>query len=364
MKRFYLLTGFFVFLLMSFSHAQRVVSEKSEATTTGGTKITRVTADDLGVETVTIDELDKNTNLIRRRVITKRIDGDKVLTVTTDSVYSRSFLRETKTIIYDQNGNFVYGELFSFDKDGYKTSGAKASPTATGDYLMHRYDERSGNWGDETIWKKKDFEYSYPQLKADTSYNLPFPETRQDAPPTTNVIGMGVKGGVNLATVSVGDEAAEDPTTSIGFYAGAYVNFPVSGSFRFQPELIFSRQGCKSEINVGSSNLEDKLTLNYIAVPLMAQLQTSGGFFVEAGPQFAFLISAKYEVDGDEFDLLEEDVMNKIDFGINGGLGYVSKSGLGVHLRYNLGLSNIWKDDNGEAKNRVFSAGIHYHFRK
>ena len=93
----------------------------------------------------------------------------------------------------------------------------------------------------------------------------------------------------------------------------------------------------------------------------MVQYQTPGGFFVEAGPHLA------YQTKGDTNDGTELEDLKKFDYGVGGGIGYLSRIGLGIGARYNLGFANISDNDatgndDGKYKNRVLQIGLTYHF--
>ena len=365
MKRFYLSLSFcFLFLILStpYSNVQRVVSEKTETNGYGGKTITRVTADDLGIETVTEDAYDKKDELKHRRVIKKTIDGDKVLTNITDTFYYKSFISTTAIGIRDISGNLIFHESYTYDKEGNKKNGMKFELNPAGDYQNYDYNVRTDSWKTGRITKDQGSDGNQQPRQP---YNLPNPDFKYVPPLSTNIISMGLKGGVNLASLHTNNDDNNDIKTITSFHAGAFVNFPLANQFHFQPEFVFSRQGCKSETQIGETRLEDELNLTYLQLPLMFQWQTPSGFFVEAGPQAGYLIKATYKADGETLDLLDQDVMNKFDFSVNGGAGYTSKAGLGAYIRYMYGLSNIWNNDNGfdeKATNRVFSFGVQYRF--
>lgn len=198
------------------------------------------------------------------------------------------------------------------------------------------------------------------------------------APPTlrtemTAAPRFGLKAGVNLATLEIDDDSQSDPfktNNKTSFNAGVFANIPIGGTLRFQPEVVYSRQGSKiqyQESNAplpGSTTVNTEFDLHYLNVPLMLQVQTPGGFFVEAGPQIGFLLTAK----DDESGIDIKDELKKTDFGAAAGIGYLSRVGLGLNARYNFGFSNIYDGeagndtDEGKYKNRVLSIGLVYHF--
>jgi opacity protein-like surface antigen len=186
---------------------------------------------------------------------------------------------------------------------------------------------------------------------------------------------FGLKGGLNLATLN-GD--VEDAKSLLGVHFGAFVEFKISDKFSFQPELLYSMQGAKSEYSEDFEGdfYSEKLTLNlgYLNIPLMAKYFASEKFYVEAGPQIGFLLSAKADgsytesFGGETFtetvngENVKEDFQS-LDFGLNFGLGYEFTGNLFLGARYNLGLSNVFKDsDEFKATNGVFQISVGYKF--
>jgi hypothetical protein len=85
------------------------------------------------------------------------------------------------------------------------------------------------------------------------------------------------------------------------------------------------------------------------------------GFRLETGPQLGFLASAKSDVGNMETDV--KDDYTSADVAWSFGIGFLSEGGFGVDARYNLGLTDISKDEAG-IKNNVFQVGIFYQFRR
>jgi hypothetical protein len=128
----------------------------------------------------------------------------------------------------------------------------------------------------------------------------------------------------------------------------------LSRSFAIQPEVVFSAQGAE----YGNT----KLKANYVNIPVLAQYMFGNGFRLQTGPQLGILAGSEVKNGSTETDL--DDVFKTTDFSWSFGTSYLTKSGLGLDARYNLGLSNINKNDNGaEIKNRVWQLGLFYQFR-
>ena len=155
---------------------------------------------------------------------------------------------------------------------------------------------------------------------------------------------FGAKAGLNVSNLS-----NSDLNSKAGFYAGVFMNAPLSSQFNIQPELLYNGLGAKKGDN--------KLNLDYISVPVMFQYKATPEFFLEAGPQFGFLVSAK----ANSIDIKDE--TNSFDFGLGLGAGYWFTDKIGANARYVAGLTDIAKDNEGSAvKNNGFQVGLNYKF--
>ena len=175
---------------------------------------------------------------------------------------------------------------------------------------------------------------------------------------------FGAKLGANYFTLGGDNVEGSDVKGKLGFNAGGQVNIPVSEHFSVQPEAVFSIQGGKLDNVGGVSDNRINYNLNYVNVPIMLQFTSDKGLYGELGPQFGFLVSAKADskINGTSSDVDIKDALKGFDFGVGVGVGYKFTSGLGVGARYNLGLTNIDEDDDGDLKNRGFQLGLFYSF--
>ena len=168
-------------------------------------------------------------------------------------------------------------------------------------------------------------------------------------------VNWGVKAGLNLATLNIEDDTT-DYSLKPSFNAGLLAHIHFSEDFALQPELIYSGQGTKYSLAGDDYNLN----LSYINLPVLLQYMFGGGFRVETGPQVGALISANSKVGSNSEDI--KDNFNTMDFSWVFGLGYVSASGFGGDVRYNLGISNINKTDPPKTRNSVIAVGLFYQF--
>lgn len=182
-------------------------------------------------------------------------------------------------------------------------------------------------------------------------------------------VKFGAKAGLNLSNVS---SEQMDTDKKAGFNFGAFAQISLSEKITFQPELLFSNQGFKSEISEPDSEYfyEQKDEINYLNVPLMIRYAVLDKFGLEFGPQFGFLLSANEE--GKEtlrgetttFDQDIKELLKSTDFGFNFGASYDVSENIIIGARYNLGLSDIRDEnvDTNKVSNTVLSFSLGYRF--
>lgn len=205
----------------------------------------------------------------------------------------------------------------------------------------------------------------------------------QDSKPTlvtpmAKAVRFGIRGGVNMADLTAKNlpsgSAYTEAQSKTGFNGGFFVNIPIGTKmFRFQPEVSYSSQGGKVQGPSGTSGVTTyEQDLDYINFPLNFQLMTTGGFFVQTGPQLGFLVGAEKSSTssgGSSNGGGNKDDFDKLDFSWSGGVGYLARFGLGIDARYNIGIANIIADDasssaplKGTWKNSVGQISLIYHF--
>ncbi|WP_124640602.1 MULTISPECIES: porin family protein [Amniculibacterium] len=174
---------------------------------------------------------------------------------------------------------------------------------------------------------------------------------------------IGVKAGGNLSSLT-----EDDTKSQFGYYAGLTLNAPLTAKLSIQPEVIYSAQG--AELKNGSfglpSSAEVHFNLGYINVPIMFQYELAEDFKVEAGPQFGFLTSAKAKAKYNGISASQDmkDIVNTFDFGIGLGAAYNFTPNLYMNARYTAGITDIAKNNSGDAvRNNVFQLGLGYTFK-
>lgn len=176
------------------------------------------------------------------------------------------------------------------------------------------------------------------------------------APAAAQEVTLGVKGGLNVASLSVDDPSDPDFgfDRQTDFLAGVLAQFAIGRVFAFQPEVLYSQRGATSR----EDDPATKLDLNYIQIPLllMARLGSRESPIypiLYAGPQVAFETRCQVtgESEGVSLSLGCDDPLldgeletNQTEYGVVFGGGFeVLYSRLTVQLdvRYQLGLTNL-----------------------
>ena len=177
---------------------------------------------------------------------------------------------------------------------------------------------------------------------------------------------FGIKGGGNITTVSGLENIAAK--YNFGWNAGAFVNIPVNEKFSIQPEVLYNTMGAmlnSDEPIIGSEVEEVNWKLNYISVPVMFQYNATPKFYVEAGPQFSYMLLSKFKSNNLTTKNNADD-LNKFDFGVGAGLGYWITPNLGVNARYVAGITDITKDNESDKKvrnNNNVQVGLAFRFK-
>jgi len=185
-----------------------------------------------------------------------------------------------------------------------------------------------------------------------------------------SAVRFGVKAGMNVSSLS-DDGSLEDQGSKIGFNAGVFANIPVGSMFSVQPEVLYSQYGDKYDTRIGNNTYSYANHLDYITVPVMLQYNLIPNLYVEAGPEFGFMVSAKNKAKNEtNNDVIAEsgnykDNFSTFNFGIGLGAGYYFTDNIGITARYVAGLTDIAKDrPNGSdaIRNNVFQVGLAFKF--
>jgi len=155
-------------------------------------------------------------------------------------------------------------------------------------------------------------------------------------------VEIGLKGGVNLASLSSDNEDLESNVTA--YHGGAYGLIKVA-KFGIQPEALFSKRG------------GDDIDMNYLDVPVIFKLYLAGGINLQAGPQFGILLNAEDDQGEDV-----KDFISNSDLSAAVGAGWDLPMGLNITARYIIGIKDVneFPGSSDDIKNNTFQLSLGY----
>ena len=156
--------------------------------------------------------------------------------------------------------------------------------------------------------------------------------------------------GMNFATLT----KADDSESRIGLVAGAELEYQISDIFSISGGALYSQQGC--ELSKGGGTLTSKL--DYINIPLLANVYVVKNLAVKVGLQPAFNVNSKQKASKGDASAQEAlDGTKTFDCSIPVGLSYEYKNFV-IDGRYNFGLTKVSKYS--DCKNSVFQLTLGY----
>jgi hypothetical protein len=177
---------------------------------------------------------------------------------------------------------------------------------------------------------------------------------------------FGIKAGANFANVNGDGLDGASTSTLTGFNGGVYFKLPLAPHVAIQPELVYSGQGFKTDVNTGTATVTVSQHANYFNIPVLLKYTHFTGLFLETGPQLGFLMSANEKAQGISQD--DKSSFNSAEFAWVFGVGFkIPTTQLSIDARYNLGISNVINNDNNSSSNGgntvhngVFQIGLMY----
>ena len=167
------------------------------------------------------------------------------------------------------------------------------------------------------------------------------------------------KVGVNIANLTEIKES--DPR--IGLAAGVEGEYQAGDIFSLSAGVLYSMQGAKQEFSVLNQTFKRTYKLDYINVPIMANVYVTKGLAVKLGVQPGFLVSSTNKSEAKTFlgtGSATNDIKAKsVDFSIPVGISY-EYNNFQLDARYNWGLTKVF--ENFKDKNSVFQITLGYKF--
>jgi hypothetical protein len=156
-----------------------------------------------------------------------------------------------------------------------------------------------------------------------------------------------------------------------GFYGGITGELPVGKKFSIAAELVYSLQGNKQRIKFADwapidgyveSEKKASMNLSYLNLPVLVKYHLIEEVYLETGLQAGLLINAKVKTSQGSGDI--KDLYESFDLSLPLGAGYQLKNGFGANLRYNQGVTNVYKPTNWKPHNSVIQLGVFYILKK
>ena len=168
--------------------------------------------------------------------------------------------------------------------------------------------------------------------------------------------GVMPKAGFNLATVT----DAEDASMRFGLVAGADLIYQVNEPLAISFGVLYSMQGAKAKVKENGVTIKNKLNMDYVNIPILANFYVTRGLALKAGIQPGFNVKHKMKVESGGSSV-ESDIPNfkSFDFAIPIGISY-EISNFVIDARYNLGLTKLWDQEGSSSKNSVFQFTLGY----
>jgi len=170
--------------------------------------------------------------------------------------------------------------------------------------------------------------------------------------------------GLNIATMPAGDAKSRK-----AFAAGVEAEYFVHQNLSLSVGAIYSQQGFRDSKEIGITDMaapdaDCNFILDYINIPIMANIYASNGLAVKAGIQPGFRIRSKFKLTADGTTINADNFTRNFDLAIPLGVSYEFNN-LQFDIRYNIGITNATRDiytESGNAKNRVVQISLGYKF--
>ena len=198
---------------------------------------------------------------------------------------------------------------------------------------------------------------------------------------------FGPKAGYSLSMLKAEGEGESYKFDSKStFYVGSMAEYKLNDKFALQGEVLYSPIGGKQEetFSITQAGVTASVTaktdwkIGTIQVPIGAKYYATENLAFGLGLNFGIITSAKVDVEGSatgsalgqtvtETESSTEDVkdqMNTLNLAPFVGAEYTLENGLFFDARYNLGVSNLIKNPEGNEtlKNSFFQIGIGFKF--
>jgi hypothetical protein len=169
-------------------------------------------------------------------------------------------------------------------------------------------------------------------------------------------IRFGVKGGVNLSSVSVNDGNVIDKNVT-GFHIGPSLEMLINDAFGLETSVLYSQKGVKFKDGKNTSTNKN----GYLEIPVNLKylFNVSNNFkpYALAGPYINFRVSGDDNFNTSYGNVKEQWKAKSFGTGLNFGAGVQMLNFLQFGVNYSLSLTNNYKTSHGDysVKDRTWS---------
>jgi opacity protein-like surface antigen len=166
-----------------------------------------------------------------------------------------------------------------------------------------------------------------------------------------------VKAGLNFSNVT--NASSISASNQTGFPAGVLVNIG-SKLIGFRLEVLYSQQG----YGFATDSSSGSFTHDYVSMSELVTINITRFVHLQFGGLTGYLLNARSTSnDQSSGNATADQVLsyyNRFDFGYGGGLEIHPISGLLIGARYNISLSNLYKDAFSNSSDGSYSSNINF----
>jgi len=173
--------------------------------------------------------------------------------------------------------------------------------------------------------------------------------------------GIGIKAGLNFANVT--NVSSINGSSQTGFHAGLFFGSFNKSIIGFRTELMYSRQG----YGYSSDSSKGAIKLDYITFSQLLAINVTRYVQIQVGAQIGYLLHAANNTESTGIASADKIISfyNRLDYGFGGGVEIHPIGGFLIGARYNISLSNLYKessftDPNNNSSSVPYNSGINF----
>ncbi len=176
---------------------------------------------------------------------------------------------------------------------------------------------------------------------------------------------IGGKLGLNASTMNLPGEGKNPSYNNIGINGGLASEYQFNQYFSLLSELLYMKQGFSDKIieyetPSDSKSLKFNMYFHCLEIPILVKFKHKTGLNLQVGPQIGLLLKQNIELEEETQSQSRE--KRPVNLSMVVGIGYDTVYNLSFDLRYQLGLTSIYKENNG-FQCRSFYFGVGYKFK-